>query len=73
MQQPPQPVFFYTGPSPMSTQTRKVIYKVLRRGAIGDCHAKVDTEARRLIGSVETPATFTVKLGGHAQLSLYLG
>ena len=69
VQQPPQPVFFNTMPGLTGTQTRKGDYQVFRRGAIGNCQAKVDTEARRLIGSIETPALFTGGLGGHAQLS----
>ena len=42
---------------------------MFRRGAIGNWHARVDTEARRLICSGETPSSFIGGPGGHAQLS----
>jgi len=48
VQQPPQPVFLNTGPSPTGTQTRKGVLNKFMRGAMRSCHAWVDPETRRL-------------------------
>jgi hypothetical protein len=42
---PPQPIFLNTGPGLAGTQTRKGVYIMFKRGAIGNCHAR---EARSL-------------------------
>ncbi len=71
VREPPQSVLLNTGPRSTGTQYRKGVYNMFMRVAIGNCHARVDTDARRLIGSIEAPAVSRTTRGprGQAQLS----